>query len=295
MLHVASKLVFGCSALAMAATPIALPRGDFLSDPAGTLPPVPTVIIATGAIDYPEPGEFLRDNYPADPPRVRASLARPVEIATYQVTTADYARCVEDGECRRPRSASPGRREMPVTGVSYDDATAYAAWYSRKTGAAWRLPTDLEWAVAAAERFREGSVRIERDARNPAKAWLQRYAFEASDPSGIDGRPQPAGAFGANSRGIYDLSGSVWEWTSSCYTRSMIAKDGRVEVGTDYCGVHVVEGRHRTYMSNFIRDPKGGGCAVGTPPDNLGFRLVRDRSLKARLMLMLEGLRRRIG
>jgi hypothetical protein len=41
--------------------------------------------------------------------------------------------------------------------------------------------------------------------------------------------------------------------------------------------VHAVEGFHRTYMSNFIRDGKSGGCAVGTPPDNLGFRLVRDR------------------
>jgi len=30
-------------------------------------------------------------------------------------------------------------------------------------------------------------------------------------------------------------------------------------------------------MSNFIRDGKSGGCAVGTPPDNLGFRLVRER------------------
>jgi len=44
------------------------------------------------------------------------------------------------------------------------------------------------------------------------------------------------------------------------------------------CGVHVVEGFHRTYMSNFIRDGKSGGCAVGTPPDNLGFRLVHDRA-----------------
>ncbi|TIP54773.1 MAG: formylglycine-generating enzyme family protein, partial [Mesorhizobium sp.] len=43
------------------------------------------------------------------------------------------------------------------------------------------------------------------------------------------------------------------------------------------CGVHVVEGFHRTYMSNFIRDGKSGGCAVGTPPDNLGFRLVHER------------------
>ena len=40
----------------------------------------------------------------------------------------------------------------------------------------------------------------------------------------------------------------------------------------------VIEGRHRSYMTDFVRDPKSGGCAVGTPPDNLGFRLVREAS-----------------
>ena len=36
----------------------------------------------------------------------------------------------------------------------------------------------------------------------------------------------------------------------------------------------VVEGEHRTYMTDFIRDPRTGGCAVGVPPANLGFRRV---------------------
>jgi hypothetical protein len=40
--------------------------------------------------------------------------------------------------------------------------------------------------------------------------------------------------------------------------------------------VRVVEGRHRTYISDFIRDARAGGCAIGTPPTSLGFRLVRE-------------------
>jgi hypothetical protein len=31
-------------------------------------------------------------------------------------------------------------------------------------------------------------------------------------------------------------------------------------------------------MSNFVRDGKSGGCAVGTPPENLGFRLIKDET-----------------
>ena len=55
-------------------------------------------------------------------------------------------------------------------------------------------------------------------------------------------------------------------------------------------GVRVVEGRHRTYISDFIRDARAGGCAIGTPPTNLGFRLVReddDSSQGARLYAKL--------
>ena len=44
---------------------------------------------------------------------------------------------------------------------------------------------------------------------------------------------------------------------------------------SENCGVRVVEGQHRTYVTDFIRDARAGGCAVGTPPANLGFRLVR--------------------
>jgi hypothetical protein len=47
-------------------------------------------------------------------------------------------------------------------------------------------------------------------------------------------------------------------------------------VRTENCGVRVVEGEHRTYVTDFIRDARAGGCAVGAPPANLGFRLVRD-------------------
>jgi hypothetical protein len=40
--------------------------------------------------------------------------------------------------------------------------------------------------------------------------------------------------------------------------------------------VRVVEGQHRAYVTDFVRDARAGGCSVGAPPTNLGFRLVRD-------------------
>jgi formylglycine-generating enzyme required for sulfatase activity len=40
-----------------------------------------------------------------------------------------------------------GRR--PVINVSWDDAKAYAAWLSQKTGKAYRLLSEAEWEYAA--------------------------------------------------------------------------------------------------------------------------------------------------
>jgi formylglycine-generating enzyme required for sulfatase activity len=90
--------------------------------------------------------------------------------------------------------------------------------------------------------------------------------------------PQPIGTFGRNSNGLLDVGGNVWEWTESCFVRARL--DGEaVHVTNTNCGVRVVEGAHRTYMTDFIRDPRSGGCAAGVPPANLGFRLVaEDRS-----------------
>lgn len=231
-----------------------------------TLPP--------GSFDHAQPGEFLRDNHPAPAPIVRETIGTPLEIMKFQVTASDYDRCVSDGACKPADSRLAGN--VPATGVSFLDAQAYASWLSAKTGESWRLPTDVEWAYAAGERFRADIEGGEGDPADPAKRWLTQYRNETALGRKPDPEPRARGSFGLNSKGVADIAGNVWEWTSTCYAHATMSSGG-VASSIGNCGVHVVEGFHRTYMSNFIRDGKSGGCAVGTPPDNLGFRLVHDR------------------
>jgi len=234
------------------------------------------VVLGPGSFDHPQPGEFLKQNHSVAAPVVRETIDAPLEIMKYQVSVSDYGRCVADGACKPADSREIGN--VPVTGVSHIDAEAYATWLSAQTGATWRLPTDTEWAYAAGERFRGDIEGGADDPNNPALRWLAQYRTEASLGRKSDPEPRAQGAFGVNSKGLADIAGNVWEWTSTCYVHATIAADGiSVMSSIDNCGVHVVEGFHRTYMSNFIRDGKSGGCAVGTPPDNLGFRLVRER------------------
>ena len=87
----------------------------------------------------------------------------------------------------------------------------------------------------------------------------------------------PIGHFGANENGLLDLSGNIWEWTSTCFVRTALDDAGGAISTNANCGVRVAEGRHRAYVTDFIRDARAGGCAAGVPPNNLGFRLVREQ------------------
>ncbi|MER8461803.1 SUMF1/EgtB/PvdO family nonheme iron enzyme [Mesorhizobium sp. M1409] len=246
------------------------------------------VVLATGSFDHPQPGEFLRESHPVAAPVVRETIDTPLEIMKYQVSVSDYGRCVADGVCKLADSRKIGN--VPVTGVSHMDAEAYATWLSARTGETWRLPTDVEWAYAAGERFRGDIESDESDPNNPALRWLAQYRTETALGRKPDPEPRGQGGFGINSKGVADVAGNIWEWTSTCYVHATMASDGvGVASSIDNCGVHAVEGFHRTYMSNFIRDGKSGGCAVGTPPDNLGFRLVRDRPSLVRATLRRLG------
>ena len=239
-----------------------------------TPPNVPVdgaVALTSASFDYREAGDFSRDGKPAMNPLREVRVADGLVIMKNQVTAAEYARCMTDGAC--PRVALPsGSLDVPVVGVNWHDATAYADWISHKTGIPHRLPTDEEWSFAAAEKARDESLPLI-DPADPAQAWIARYDAEAARGRPEIATPQPSGTFGLNSKGIADVGGNVWEWTNSCFLR--VSLDGGTErVTNTNCGVRVVEGAHRTYMTDFIRDPKFGGCAAGVPPSNLGFRLV---------------------
>jgi formylglycine-generating enzyme required for sulfatase activity len=232
------------------------------------------VEIAPGTMQYWAPGEFERDGKPVNAPRVTVTMRRPVAIMKHEVTVAEYRRCVAEKACAAG-DGMPEQGNMPAVMTSWRDAQAYASWLSRKLGRRYRLPTDKEWTYAAGSRAPDESP-IVLDSDDPAKWWLARYEREANaDPK--DKEPRAVGSFGANERGLLDVAGNVWEWTSDCFTRAKLDHSGApAAVWSRNCGVRVVEGPHRTYESDFIRDPRGGGCAVGTPPSNLGFRLVRE-------------------
>jgi len=103
-----------------------------------------------------------------------------------------------------------------------------------------------------------------------------RYEQE-SERGSSDDATRRFGSFGANENGLLDLGGNVWEWTSTCFVRNVLNDARDIISKSSNCGVRVAEGQHRAYVTDFIRDARAGGCAVGIPPSNLSFRLVVER------------------
>jgi formylglycine-generating enzyme required for sulfatase activity len=232
------------------------------------------VDLRSGTVSYRVAGDFTRAGKPAEAPLVSLRFERPLSIMTHQVSASDYQRCVDEAACRPLDAGVTVAADRPAVQVSWHDAAGYAAWLSRRTGRHYRLPTDEEWAFAAGSNYRDDGLPV--DDNDPSKRWIARYERE-SERAIADDAVRPFGGFGANENGLLDTSGNVWEWTSTCFVRTALDDAGQPVSKTSNCGVRVAEGAHRAYVTDFIRDARAGGCAVGVPPSHLGFRLVREQ------------------
>jgi len=110
----------------------------------------------------------------------------------------------------------------PVLYVSWNEATAFCQWLSKRAGKTFRLPTEAEWEYSA--RSADGRI-------FPWGGWSSvgayanfadaRTNFPWRDATIDDGFAEtaPVGSFprGASPFGIEDLSGNVFEWCMDAY------------------------------------------------------------------------------
>ena len=92
-------------------------------------------------------GDGIGDGFEDERPVHEVTIA-PFELGRTEVTFEDYDLFAAATGRTRPGDEGWGRAQRPVINVSWEEASAYAAWLAKITGRAWRLPSEAEWEYA---------------------------------------------------------------------------------------------------------------------------------------------------
>lgn len=158
---------------------------------------------------------------------------------------------------------------QPVVGVSWFEARAYCAWLSAQTGDDYCLPTEAEWEAAA----RGEAGRLYGYGNEYSAAHCNTFETHIR-------RTTPLGVFpaGQTLEGIADLSGNVWEWTTSQYRPYQYdAADGREDLD-EAEPRRVLRGGSFDYNHDFARAAYRNYDSPGSRGGSVGGRLVVRRS-----------------
>ena len=193
-------------------------------------------------------------------------------LGVYEVMFEEYDRFVQDTEHRRPGDREWGRGGRPVIHVSWDDAQAYVAWLSRKTGESYRLPSESEWEYAA----RAGTT--------TRYSWGQDIGRNRANCTGCGSRwdysrTAPAGSFESNGWRLHDMHGNVVEWVEDCWHENYARapRDGSAWTSGGDCGYRVLRGGSWGSGPLNLRSANRsrGGSAGGRFWHTRGFRVAR--------------------
>lgn len=190
------------------------------------------------------PGKFMQGSLAdaAEQPPHWVTIPTAIAFAPREVTIAEFTEfanevklpaqgCnVYDGEWRWRSDISwdtldeAHSAQHPVSCVSWDEATAYAAWLSRKTGQVYRLPSASEWEYAAGA----GAASASPLASNLSSACKQANVADEAAARRYPGwnvlacddrhaQSAPVASYVANAFGLHDMIGNVFEWVQDCW------------------------------------------------------------------------------
>jgi formylglycine-generating enzyme required for sulfatase activity len=161
------------------------------------------------------------------------------EIATFPVTVAEYAFFERAGHPAPGKWSEQLRQlEHPVVFVSWKDALAYAQWLEEMSGERWRLPTEAEWEKAASWNAETGKARMYAwgDEFDTTKGNVTASILKPFKPITMAMETTPVGTYpsGASPCGALDMTGNIFEWTSSVFAPYPYdASDGREDLDAE--------------------------------------------------------------
>jgi formylglycine-generating enzyme required for sulfatase activity len=197
-------------------------------------------------------------------------------IDRFEVSVAEYERCVGAGRCEPRPSSEATRRfdraDYPVSRVSWNDAAAYCSF----RGA--RLPTEAEF-----ERAARGASDRRYPWGNLFNVWASnhgRFGWDVTDATDGHAELAPIGSYpaGVTPEGVYDLAGNVAEWVADRYAPTYESAEGHDPRGPGVGGSNLRVVRGGSYAQARFR-LRGAARAFAEPGERrstLGFRCARS-------------------
>ncbi|WP_335967160.1 formylglycine-generating enzyme family protein [Galbibacter sp. PAP.153] len=178
------------------------------------------VTVAERPVDW----EELKKQVPPGTPKPHDSLLQPGSLVFKKTKTSvpnlyDFSQWWEwkiGANWRHPKgpgSTIEGKGDYPVVHIAYEDALAYCKWAGK------RLPTEAEWEFAANGGLKNTLYSWGNDTEKltvEANTWNGEFPTENTEEDGYENKA-PVKSFPANSYGLYEMSGNVWEWTQDWY------------------------------------------------------------------------------
>ena len=205
------------------------------------------------------------------------------KMSKHEVTFSQYDHFAEATQRPLPEDQGWGRGTRPVINVSWEDASAYAAWLSEMTGQAYRLPTEAEWEYAARAGTKTAAYWGEKT--HEACAYANVHDQTSARENGFpwphhacdDGYAQtaPVGQFQANAWGLHDMLGNVWEWTCSAYQRDYEGAEQRC-ASARHAGSRTIRGSSWHGQAGLVRAAARRAILPWNRYGGLGFRVAQD-------------------
>lgn len=232
---------------------------------AQTKPTIEFVEITAGTFTMGSPTTEV-DRY-ADEVQHEVTLST-FKMSKFEITFEQYDLFCDATRRIKPSDDGFGRGNRPVIHVTWDEASAFAAWID------CRLPTEAEWEYAC----RAGSTtpfytgnNISTDKAN----FDGNYPYNKGEKGIFRKKTTPVGSFEPNAFGLYDMHGNVWEWCSDFY--GPYSKEPQIDPKGPEKGIyHPIRGASWFFASRFCRAARRGTNVPDYHGDDLGFRVVAN-------------------
>ena len=233
-------------------------------------------------------------------PQHQVAISNPFAVGKYEVTREQFEKFVEatgydasssgcwyydeGGDWWQFRQQNSWRKpgfsqskDHPVACVSWHDAQAYVSWLSRNTGEQYRLLSESEWEYVARAGttgpFHFGSTISTNQANYDGG-----YTYGGGSEGVYRKKTVSVGSFPANSFGLHDVHGNVWEWVEDCWHENYqgAPQDGSAWITGGDCEVRVLRGGSWYVKPRNLRSAFRYRVGTGSRSySGFGFRVAR--------------------